>query len=121
MTFLYGNSRFIEPLVVHKDERGSLFELLRNDNVSFSKFGQVYIIGDTKRGTIRAWHRHFKMDEWFCCVSGEVLFVLYDPERGRFQEHYIAGEKDTPIVYVTVTELKPVPSHIEKLKLEFVV
>jgi len=29
-------------------------------------------------------------------------------------------EKDTPIVYVTVTELKPVRSRIERLKLELV-
>jgi hypothetical protein len=28
------------------------------------------------------------------------------------------AEKDTPIVYVTVTELKPVRSRIEKLKVE---
>ena len=29
-----------------------------------------------------------------------------------------AAEKDTPIVYVTITELKPVRSRIEKLRLE---
>ena len=29
-------------------------------------------------------------------------------------------EKDTPVVYVTITELKPVRSRIEKLKLELV-
>ena len=29
-------------------------------------------------------------------------------------------EKDAPIVYVTITELKPVRSRIEKLKLELV-
>ena len=29
-----------------------------------------------------------------------------------------AAEKDNPIVYVTITELKPVRSRIEKLKLE---
>ena len=29
-------------------------------------------------------------------------------------------EKTTPIVYVTITELKPVRSRIEKLKLELV-
>ena len=28
------------------------------------------------------------------------------------------AEKDNPIVYVTITELKPVRSRIEKLKLE---
>ncbi len=31
-----------------------------------------------------------------------------------------AAEKDQPIVYVTITELKPVRSRIEKLKLEMV-
>lgn len=30
------------------------------------------------------------------------------------------AEKDTPLVYVTITELKPVRSRIEKLKLELV-
>lgn len=30
------------------------------------------------------------------------------------------GEKDHPIVYVTITELKPVRSRIEKLRLEMV-
>lgn len=30
------------------------------------------------------------------------------------------AEEDTPIVYVTITELKPVRSRIEKLKLELV-
>ena len=30
------------------------------------------------------------------------------------------AEKDTPIVYVIITELKPVRSRIEKLKLELV-
>jgi len=30
------------------------------------------------------------------------------------------AEKDTPVVYITITELKPVRSRIEKLKLELV-
>ncbi|MEK7296885.1 MAG: DUF5647 family protein [Planctomycetota bacterium] len=30
------------------------------------------------------------------------------------------AEKNTPIVYITITELKPVRSRIEKLKLELV-
>ncbi len=30
------------------------------------------------------------------------------------------AEKDTPIVYITITELKPVRSRIEQLKLELV-
>ena len=30
------------------------------------------------------------------------------------------ADKDTPVVYITITELKPVRSRIEKLKLELV-
>lgn len=80
-------SKFLKQLIVHRDERGFLFELLRNDNVNFSQFGQVYIIGDNKKGVVRAWHRHFKMDEWFCCIQGKALFVLYDPETKTFKEY----------------------------------
>ena len=29
------------------------------------------------------------------------------------------AEKETPMVYITISELKPVRSRIEKLKLEF--
>jgi hypothetical protein len=32
----------------------------------------------------------------------------------------LVAEKDTPVVYVTITELKPVRSRIERLKLESV-
>ena len=80
-----------EQLKVHTDERGFLYELLRRDNQSFTKFGQAYVIGDARRGVVRAWHRHFKMDEWFCCVSGEALFVLHNPDTGGFEEHYLKG------------------------------
>jgi hypothetical protein len=37
----------------------------------------------------------------------------------RETAHRVA-EKDTPIVYVTITEMKPVRSRIEKLRLELV-
>jgi len=88
-----------EELKLYKDARGFLYELLRRDNPNFTQFGQVYIIGDTKRGIIRAWHRHFRMDEWFCCVNGEAIFVLHDPEVGQFQEHHMIGDKPS-LLYV---------------------
>jgi len=90
---------FVEQLVIHKDERGFLFELLRNDNVNFSKFGQVYVIGNAKQGIIRAWHRHFKMDEWFCCVRGKARFALYDLDRKKFSTHVLCAETPT-LLYV---------------------
>lgn len=48
-------------------------------------------------------------------LEGDEEFKDWDKETAQ-----IAAEKDTPIVYVTITELKPVRSRIEKLKLEMV-
>lgn len=88
-----------EELTLHTDGRGFLYEMLRGDNQHFTKFGQVYVIGDARRGVVRAWHRHFLMDEWFCCVSGEALFVLHDPETGLFMEHCLINTSPS-LLYV---------------------
>lgn len=48
-------------------------------------------------------------------IDGDEGFNEWAKEAGQS-----AAEKDNPIVYVTVTELKPVRSRIEKLRLEMV-
>ena len=48
-------------------------------------------------------------------IEGDDEFNRWARETARS-----AAEKDTPMVYVTVAELKPVHSRIEKLKLELV-
>lgn len=48
-------------------------------------------------------------------IEGDEEFNRWARETARS-----AAEKDRPVVYVTVTELKPVRSRIEKLKLELV-
>ncbi|MDR4508590.1 MAG: hypothetical protein MRJ65_10215 [Candidatus Brocadiaceae bacterium] len=48
-------------------------------------------------------------------IEGDEEFNNWARETAR-----IVAERDTPIVYVTITELKPVRSRIEKLKLELV-
>ena len=82
----------IKQLTVHHDERGFLFETLRCDNPDFSQFGQVYFVGDARRGVVRAWHRHFKMDEWFCCVRGKAKFVSYNPDSGEYSEYLLSAD-----------------------------
>jgi len=49
-----------------------------------------------------------------------VMQIVGDDEFNEWARRTAQGmaEKDTPIVYVTVTELKPVRSRIEKLKVE---
>ncbi|MDH4264771.1 MAG: hypothetical protein OEW45_03945 [Deltaproteobacteria bacterium] len=47
-------------------------------------------------------------------IEGDEEFNGWARETGRQ-----VVEKDMPLVYITITELKPVRSRIEKLKLEF--
>ena len=49
-------------------------------------------------------------------IDGDEEFNEWAKKTGQS-----VAEKDNPIVYITVTELKPVRSRIEKLKLEMAV
>ena len=49
------------PLTARVDDRGALIEILRATDDHFTKFGQVYFVASTARGTIRAFHKHRKL------------------------------------------------------------
>jgi dTDP-4-dehydrorhamnose 3,5-epimerase len=67
-----------KKLVVHPDERGRLFEILRNDDAIFKRFGQVYVT-TAYPGIVKAWHFHKIQTDYFCCIHGLARLVLYDP------------------------------------------
>jgi len=68
----------LKRLVVHPDERGRLFEVLRSDDPMFRKFGQVYVT-TARPGVIKAWHYHKVQTDYFFCIQGTARLVLYDP------------------------------------------
>jgi dTDP-4-dehydrorhamnose 3,5-epimerase len=63
---------------VHEDDRGYLFEVIHSSDPFVSKFGQVYIVGDRLPHTIRAFHKHMTLHDWFAIVHGGAKFVLVD-------------------------------------------
>lgn len=65
-------------LKAHVDDRGYLIEILRSNDEHFSKFGQVYLVGNFASGTIRAFHKHNLMWDWFFISHGAAKFVLVD-------------------------------------------
>jgi dTDP-4-dehydrorhamnose 3,5-epimerase len=71
----------VKKLIVHPDERGRLFEILRSDDAIFRKFGQVYIT-TAFPGVIKAWHYHKIQTDYFTCVHGQAKLVLYDARSG---------------------------------------
>lgn len=76
------------PLVTHMDDRGYLREILRATDPYFTKFGQVYLVGDMARGAIRAFHKHEILWDWFFITHGSAKFNFYDdrPDSPTYKE-----------------------------------
>ena len=67
----------IKKLKVMPDERGRLMEILRADDESFEKFGQVYMT-TAYPGVVKGWHYHKKQADNMAVVKGMMKIVLYD-------------------------------------------
>ncbi|MCM8791738.1 MAG: dTDP-4-dehydrorhamnose 3,5-epimerase family protein [Candidatus Omnitrophica bacterium] len=72
--------KFVE-LKANVDERGYLIEILRVCDEHFVKFGQVYLVGNFSKGTIRAFHKHNQLWDWFFISHGSAKFVLVDDRK----------------------------------------
>jgi dTDP-4-dehydrorhamnose 3,5-epimerase len=73
----------IIDLVVNEDDRGSLTVVARSvqdsrPNGVIESFGEVYVVCDPVRHTIRAFHKHHIMWDYFCILNGSAKFVLRD-------------------------------------------
>jgi dTDP-4-dehydrorhamnose 3,5-epimerase len=65
-------------LTARVDDRGYLIEILRATDGHFTKFGQVYLVGNFAKGIIRAFHKHSELWDWFFISHGSAKFVLVD-------------------------------------------
>jgi dTDP-4-dehydrorhamnose 3,5-epimerase len=92
------------PLVARVDDRGYLIEILRATDPHYTKFGQVYLVGDNARGTIRAWHKHNVLWDWFFIGHGSAKFGLYDdredsPTKGELMT-VVTSERNPTLIVV---------------------
>jgi len=92
----------VVPLEVNFDDRGYLFEIVHNYDMS--KFGQVYVVGDLVRGIIRAFHKHEVLWDYFCIVRGSAKFIFVDDRKEsktyKQQEIVILSEKSPKMVII---------------------
>ena len=68
-------------LTTYVDDRGYLTELIHSSDPFIKKFGQVYVVGSLTRGTIRAFHKHAKLWDYFYIASGSAKFAFYDDRK----------------------------------------
>lgn len=86
------------------DERGYLQEILREDDPSYTRFGQVYCTA-TYPGVVKGWHLHKQQTDNICCVSGMIKLVIFDPRPesdtyGTTQEIFI-GDLNPQLVQIS--------------------
>ena len=65
-------------LVARVDDRGYLIEIVRATDPFMTKFGQVYLVGNFAKGTVRAFHKHLELWDLFFINHGAAKFVLVD-------------------------------------------
>ena len=92
------------PLVAHVDDRGYLIEILRNTDPHFTKFGQVYLVGNPARGAVRAFHKHDALWDWFFIARGTAKFILRDdrPDSRTYEEmaSFVVGERNPALLVI---------------------
>lgn len=85
------------------DDRGYLIKVLRADDPHFTKFGEVYVVGDFARGTVRAWHKHRVLWDYFHISHGAAKFALCDdrpdsPTYRKIEEYVLSARNPSTLV-----------------------
>ena len=85
-----------------KDDRGSVFHMLRSDAKVFKSFGEIYF-STIFKDSVKAWHLHRESTLNYACIKGKVRLVLFDDReksstKGKYQEIILS-----PVNYVLVT------------------
>jgi dTDP-4-dehydrorhamnose 3,5-epimerase len=95
------------PLKVNTDDRGYLIVLgssHREDAPNIEVIKEVYFVGDMARGTIRAFHKHEKLSDYFFISHGSAKFVLVDdrPESDTKGEinTFVLTERNSSLLFV---------------------
>lgn len=86
----------INDLSIIADERGMVLKMLRNDDLIFEKFGEIYF-STIYPGVVKGWHIHKKMTLNYAVIIGTIKLVLYDDRdnsstKGEIQEIFIGME-----------------------------
>ena len=69
----------VEKNRINVDDRGVLISLIREDDVfATDKIEEVYVVLNHSRGTVRAFHGHIELIDWFSIIQGTAKFALFD-------------------------------------------
>lgn len=82
------------PLVVHVDDRGTLCEICRDDWPEIeTRLRQVYVVQNYVKDTIRAFHCHDKLWDYFTIIKGSGKFILFNYDKESEIYQYVLTDK----------------------------
>lgn len=86
-----------------EDDRDFLYEVIHENDRFVPQIGQVYVVGNPARGAIRAFHKHARLHDWFCLVSGSAKFAFVDvrpesPTHRQVDAFVISGRRPSLIL-----------------------
>lgn len=93
-------------LNVHEDERGSLFEIIRDDDIK-EQIKQVYF-SISKPNAIRGNHFHKRKIEWFSVVKGKGMITLKNSITNKIEKYNLSGDEPS------IVKVEPEISHVIK-------
>ena len=97
------------PLTVRADDRGYLIEIIRcvggdEPHAVAHQIKQVYLVANVARGTVRAFHKHHELWDWFFISHGSAKFVLRDDREGSATHgammSVVVGERNPALIVV---------------------
>lgn len=92
-------SYLLFDLQVHQDSRGLLYEVLHESDIPANMhMRQVYVVADPVRNTIRAFHKHEKLWDFFHIVKGSALFCLVG--KNGETERVVLSERKPQILFI---------------------
>lgn len=97
---------FLLPLEIHNDERGSLFEIIRDDEIK-EQIKQVYF-SISKPNAIRGNHFHKRKIEWFSVVKGKGMITLKNSITNKTEKYTLSGDEPS------IVKVEPEISHVIK-------
>jgi len=72
----------VRDLITYIDDRGNLTELCRTDWPEVeTDLKQVYTVKNHAKGTVRAYHCHERLWDYFLIVKGSAKFILFNHDR----------------------------------------
>jgi dTDP-4-dehydrorhamnose 3,5-epimerase len=93
----------INPLKQIPDERGKVMHMMKEADLVFSTFGEIYF-SRVYPGAVKAWHLHDRMTINYAVPHGKIKLVLFDDRsesstKGEIQEIFL-GEDNYQLVTI---------------------